>query len=184
MKGHYTRHGYGLPLLERFMLHVEKQENGCWNWTASLKTVNKVGGYGQFKFRGIMERAHRVSWILHRGEIPDGMCILHKCIGNGLCVNPDHLYVGTKAQNNDDRKKQGRNGDHKGDLNGRAKVTKEMVVEMRSLMIDTSERRVPNRFYDDIAARYGVSVSTAKQIMNGYTWKHIPLDCSGNCSNG
>lgn len=67
--------------------------DGCWEWQASLRT-----GYGQFKYRGRMERAHRVSWLLLVGPVPEGMWVLHHC-DNRLCVRPDHLYLGTAKDN-------------------------------------------------------------------------------------
>ena len=183
MKGHYIRPPKGLSEIELFMRHVQKQPNGCWNWTASLKYPKRpLASYGQCKFRGKMQSAHRVSYILFNGEIPEEMCALHKCIGNPLCVNPDHLYPGTKKNNAEERKRQGREGNHKGDANGRAKVTEAMVIEMRKLRPPNHRLWTPS--YDAIARRYGLSVSSTKQIINGYTWKHIPLDVSPNCGTG
>ena len=76
---------------------------GCWNWTASVRD----NGYGQMQTHKKVERAHRVSWEIHRGEIPDGMFVLHRC-DNRLCVNPDHLYLGTHADNMRDITERGR----------------------------------------------------------------------------
>jgi hypothetical protein len=77
--------------LARFWSHVNKTES-CWLWTAGLFK----GVYGCFKLRKKSRRAHRVSWLIHRGQIPDGMCVCHNCPGgdNPLCVNPDHLWLG------------------------------------------------------------------------------------------
>ena len=87
---------------KRFWSKVKKTDY-CWNWIAS-----EAGNhYGGFKFRGQTTKANRVSWILHFGEIPKGMCILHKC-DNKKCVNPDHLFLGTFADNNLDMMKKGR----------------------------------------------------------------------------
>lgn len=60
----------------------------CWNWTASLRG----GGYGQVKCDNTVQYAHRVSWVLHEGPIPDGRNVLHEC-NNKICVNPKHLYL-------------------------------------------------------------------------------------------
>jgi hypothetical protein len=78
------------------------EATGCWDWTASFAR----GGYGQF-FTSVKDgrgwyRAHRFSYIAHKGDIPDGAVVMHSC-DNPRCVNPDHLMVGTQADNMRDR---------------------------------------------------------------------------------
>ena len=77
--------------------------SGCWLWTASLDNH----GYGQFCFNRKPVKAHRVSWELHRGPIPKGLCVLHKCDVR-TCINPAHLFVGTRADNVADMIAKGR----------------------------------------------------------------------------
>jgi hypothetical protein len=74
----------------------------CWVWTASTR-----GGYGSIGISGRMERSHRVSWELANGPIPAGLCVLHHC-DNPLCVNPGHLFLGTKKDNAKDMYSKGR----------------------------------------------------------------------------
>ena len=82
---------------------VTKNPKKCWNWTASIRT----GGYGQIAWRGRPIGAHRASWFIHNGPIPEGLDVLHKC-DNRRCVRPGHLFLGTNDDNNADREKKGR----------------------------------------------------------------------------
>ena len=84
--------------------------SGCWIWTAS---VNKQG-YGYFKFKGKMHKAHRVSWFIRSGVFPsESICVLHKCDTPG-CVNPEHLFLGTYSDNQVDALSKGRRIQTKG----------------------------------------------------------------------
>jgi hypothetical protein len=85
-----------IPVEERFWAKVDKNaQNGCWEWRAA--TFRR--GYGAFQLRkGELRKAHRISWELLRGPIPDGLDIDHLC-GNTGCVNPDHLEPVTRAVN-------------------------------------------------------------------------------------
>lgn len=76
---------------------------GCWIWTGSKNT----GGHGQFTVCGKCITAHRVSYELYIGPIPEGMWVLHKC-DNPPCQNPDHLFLGTRQDNVDDMVRKGR----------------------------------------------------------------------------
>lgn len=85
-----------------FEAHYHEDENGCWIWHQV-----SYHGYGSYWYQGRQHPAHRASWMIHRGEIPAGMIILHACDVRA-CVNPDHLSVGTHQDNSDDMVARGR----------------------------------------------------------------------------
>lgn len=90
--------------MQRFWNKVEKTD-GCWLWTASKNRQ----GYGYFRFDGKMMKAHRMAWLLVHGEIPEGMLVCHTC-DNPSCVNPEHLWLGTNQDNQNDMNAKGRHG--------------------------------------------------------------------------
>ncbi len=91
---------------------IPEPNSGCWIW---LKSTN-AKGYAHLRHEGIMWRANRLAWVAYRGQIPEGLFVLHHC-DNPACVNPDHLYVGTHAKNMEDKAKRNRS------RNGRSERT-------------------------------------------------------------
>lgn len=87
---------------ERLLRKVNKSDMGCWIWVGGKTSDN----YGSFYFKKPM-KAHKVSYILHVGDVPEGLCVLHQC-DNTLCINPDHLWLGTQLENIKDRDKKHR----------------------------------------------------------------------------
>lgn len=83
---------------------VNFSEDGCWLWTGA---VSGGGGYGNIRFEGKQTTPHRVSWILSFGEIPDGLMVCHSCDVR-ICINPNHLFLGTGSDNKQDEITKGR----------------------------------------------------------------------------
>lgn len=132
-------------------------ESGCWLWTAGIAGGT---GYGTFMFSpGRPMGAHRASWILHRGEIPDGLDVRHKC-DTRSCVNPDHLITGTRKENMRDMVERGRHL-HQFE-NGRVLTDEQVMAVFNS--------PVPYRM---LAKLHGVSYSTTRDIKTGRTWSHL-----------
>ena len=121
--------------------------SGCWEWIGARND----GGYGQKSVDGKLIYTHRITWSLLRGPIPKGKHVLHVC-DNPPCCNPDHLFLGTHAENMADMSKKGRanNAGHNGTRHGRSKLTAEMVrAIIRLYTADKtawSQRRLARRF--------------------------------------
>lgn len=143
---------------ERFWSKVKKTD-GCWLWTAWVN----VWGYGGFYVGGADVGAHRFSYELHKGKIPKGLLVRHKC-HNPSCVNPEHLVVGTQADNMNDCVKAGRQC--KGETRPKAKLTEKQVVEIKSRVSMGAGTK-------ELSEIYGVSKSTISNIKYGRRWKHI-----------
>ena len=116
----------GTPIV-RFMKKLVKQPGGCWLW----KGATHQWGYGRMQFRGRVEEAHRIAWVLFKGEIPEGMHVCHNCPGgdNPACCNPDHLFIGI---NTDNRRDSVRKGTHARDTKfARTKVPAARIQEIK-----------------------------------------------------
>lgn len=147
------------PLETRFWSKVDKRgPDECWEWTG---TIGSRWGYGFLFSEGRSRPAHRVSWKLHNGPIPDGMFICHHC-DNRPCVNPKHLFLGSAADNAADMAAKGRCRSRGvgGEASGNAKLTAEQVVAIRAELGPHAA----------IAKRYGVSRPSISNIKSGRTW--------------
>ncbi|UOF80472.1 endonuclease [Caudoviricetes sp.] len=153
---------HGASEEERFRAHTAAGSvRECWTWNASCRP----DGYGQWRRAdGKIELAHRASWRLFRTEIPAGAHILHKC-DNPSCVNPTHLFLGSHADNMRDMwgKGRARPGRSMGEKHGMAKLTAEIVQEIRS----SGESGV------ELARKFGLAATTVCDVRKRRTWKHI-----------
>lgn len=133
-------------------------ESGCWLWNKSWQTT----GYGQFQLKYKNHAAHRYSYESFVGPITDNLCVLHKC-DTRACVNPDHLFLGTKGDNARDAVSKGRQTRVQGSKNGHAKLD-----EAKVLVIRNSDKK--NKV---LAAEYGVDPSVISEVKNRKIWRHV-----------
>lgn len=149
-------------LARRFWAKIARGgENDCWEWTACLDN----SGYGKIACgsRGAVDRAHRVSYRLHAGPIPDGALVLHTC-DNRKCVNPRHLFLGTIQDNMKDMMTKHRQA--KGEAKWTAVLSADQVVELR-------ERHARGETLAKLGPEYGVTVKQASSIACGDSWAHV-----------
>ena len=153
-----------IPISERFWPKVDKTDT-CWLWTGAKNDK----GYGQIRSPGRIDFAHRLSWTLERGDIPPGLSVCHHC-DTPLCVNPDHLFLGTQQDNSRDMGQKGRAGATRhpeivrGERNGRSRLTTAQVVEIRARA--QYETRLA------LANEYRVALGTIYAILARKTWAY------------
>lgn len=153
-----------IPIEERFWTMVRKTKH-CWEWTGQ----RLPRGYGLIKRNrshplGRNAYAHRISWEIHCGPIPDGKFVLHRC-DNPSCVNPAHLFLGGNKENMADCAQKGRvrgctKMNWRGERSPRAKLTDKAV---RDIMTGKQSLAA-------LASKYGVSKGTIWKVRKGYTW--------------
>ena len=148
----------GKTIEERFFAKVCKTDN-CWIWTGGVagRRNCKHGTIRRSKTEKVY--AHRLSWEIHFGDIPGGLEVLHKC-DNPVCVRPDHLFLGTQGDNNQDRERKGRSAIFHGENNPRRKLSLEDVGEIRK----SSSSNV------SLAKQYGVTDVMISRIRSGKAW--------------
>lgn len=150
---------HGVSVRERFLANF-KQTSGCWEW-AGYKDPN---GYGRLNIDGKPVLAHRLSWAIFCHPIETQQQVLHRC-DNPKCVRPEHLFLGDHTANMADKmaKKRHRYGVSRGEAHGRARLTAELVREIR----DTAG---PSRI---VAEQYGISGRQVREIRARTAWRHI-----------
>lgn len=157
-------HKNKLPMPERFWVKAEKQENGCWLWTSS-KFKHNNGYQPTFWLDGQTRRATRVAYILAKGEIPEGQLVCHSC-DEPMCVNPDHLWLGSCKDNLDDMRRKKRERYAFGEISGQAKLTEHDVRGIKIMLTKGWSQSY-------IAEQFGVSQTNISQIKLGKTWGHV-----------
>jgi len=154
------------PLLPRFLAKFKiNTETECWEWTAG-RYRDGYGAFGVGGRAGGNKRAHRVSYELHCGPIPNGMLVCHQC-DNRICVNPEHLFLGTSADNLADMTIKGRRArvGHPGVSNPSSKLTAEDAMAIRDAV------DVP---IGTLMKRYDIGRSVVFGIRAGRLWTHLP----------
>jgi hypothetical protein len=149
--------------------------DSCWEWQG-----NRKAGYGQFSWKSKTRQAHRMAWEFTYGSIPDGLDVLHRC-DNPSCCNPDHLFLGTQADNNSDMCRKGRQVSRTGEYHGArtkpervcrgeghpdAKLNEAAVREIRRLARGGWS-------YRGLSRRFGVSDVAIRLAVLGKSWSHV-----------
>ena len=144
----------------QFLFKIKVNQNGCWLYQAGRFDT----GYGSFWLDGSDRCAHRVSWLIHKGEIPGNLFVCHKCDVK-LCVNPDHLFLGTTQENTADRVKKGRCARGRAHLK-RVTLTEQEVNEIRYLLSNGAQNYI-------LAEKYKISRATISDIKRRRSWKWL-----------
>lgn len=142
---------------EQFESHFERTE-GCWIWQGNIN----VGGYGKF---GSRSAASRLAYQYYKGEIPKGLQVCHSC-DNRLCVNPDHLWLGTIGDNMRDKTEKNRQA--KGSKIGSSILNEDQVLQIRKM-------RIAGHEYQSIADEFQIQWDLARKVCKNVVWKHVDL---------
>lgn len=137
----------------------------CWVWQGPRLPK----GYGRLNCGGRYVLAHRLSYEIHYGPIPKGLLVCHSC-DNPPCIRPDHLFLGTAKENSADMWAKGRQRQgaiYRGSRSTNAKLTESQVATIRARYATGGVTQY------EIAAEYGVSQATVKELLNFETWRHV-----------
>lgn len=159
VRGHFRR----LTPEKQFWNHVAvAASDECWEWNG----CRSKQGYGlvNVAYSGIS--AHRLSWTIHFGPIPDGIWVLHRC-DNPPCCNPAHLFLGTCQDNVDDKIAKGRQKSVDGELNPRSKLANTDILTIRRL-------RAQGESLKALAEQFNVSMTTISRAALRKAWRHVP----------
>jgi hypothetical protein len=148
---------------ERFWSRVEKGPD-CWEWMGKKHPRDRYGLVRQYDSPGKDAYAHRLSFAMHFGSIPETLCVLHRC-DNPPCVRPDHLFLGTRAENNEDKLQKRRHAYGSG--HAHAKMTEEQILEIRAKFASGISQA-------ELASQYGLGRPAINLIVRRKVWKHLP----------
>jgi hypothetical protein len=157
-----------LSIAERLDRHsIPEPNSGCWLWIGGSRNAY---GHGCMGIGGRTVMAHRAAWMVKHGDIPEGMLVLHRCDTPG-CINPDHLFLGTQQDNENDKVAKGRQARGaalahtraRGARNGNAKLTESDVLAIRGA-------EAPQRA---LAKRFGVTQAIISKIKRREVWTHV-----------
>ena len=160
------------PVMNRFTeKFIPEPMSGCWLWIGAIKrdpryrTNDRPLFHVGSRVTKRLRPASHVAWELYHHPMPADMCVLHTC-DNPMCVNPDHLFLGTRIDNVRDMDAKGRrrNGPRLGERNHAAKITADIVQNIRQSVEKGAV----------LAKRYGLSSSTITNIRHRQSWSHIP----------
>lgn len=153
-----------VPWLVRFWQHVQKSES-CWLWMGNTDQ----NGYGRIGVLFRSRLAHRLSWEINRGPIPPNLHVLHRCDVPG-CVNPDHLFLGTQADNVADMIKKGRKAPlPRGSDHVSSTLSEADVMEIRRLILIGMRQR-------EVALYFRMSQAQVWRIGRRQHWRHLPQE--------
>lgn len=148
-----------------FWSQIAPQPSGCWLWTGVMYHRDDADPRGRFTYHGKGWGAHRLAYFLHHGVNPGQLCVLHRC-DVSLCVNPEHLLLGTQLENVADMDRKGRRVSVRGERVGCAKLTADQVVEIRR-RVDQGEG------YSAIARELEMDPTTIRYAAIRKTWRHV-----------
>ena len=150
--------------IDRFHKRVERRgPDECWPWTGSFTDRS----YGRFWCDGKTRRAHKVAFIIAKGQVTDDAVVRHEC-DNPPCCNPSHLLSGTQQDNIDDRGSRNRTSRQPGTNNPAAVLNDDKVMEIRRLVSSGKRQK-------DVGDQFGVAQGHVSEIVRGKIWSHLPI---------
>lgn len=149
--------------------HISVTVAGCWEWTGRRSRQ----GYGRYEIKNVVYAAHRIAWSVQNGPIPRGLFVCHRC-DNPPCINPDHLFLGTPAENIRDAAAKGRlaklvcphGRKARGERIGGSKLRERDVLAIRRLRAAGSSLR-------ELSGMFGVCEATISLAARGIIWTHL-----------